>query len=71
MTRMRAFLACSMAVVALAMGVAGAPAAPASSNAPAQRGVVLLPAAFPGAPAGPITPVCNPSWGSIVIPVCV
>ena len=23
------------------------------------------------APAGPPTPICNPSWGSITLPICV
>jgi hypothetical protein len=59
MTRMNLFLRS----VLLAIVIAVLSAAPSAGGGP--------PSFTPGPPAVPPTPVCNPSWGSIVIPVCI
>jgi hypothetical protein len=69
-TRLNMFFASLVLTLVLVFaGVAPAVAAP-SANA-------VGPPAAAGPPDGagpssvPPTPVCNPSWGSIVIPICV
>jgi hypothetical protein len=59
------------AAVAAAFAVAGA-AAPATGVAPVSA--FAGPPAFAQATAStpsPPTPICTPSWGSIVLPICV
>jgi hypothetical protein len=60
MTRKNIFLRSVLLAIVIAV-VSAAP--PAGSVGP--------PSFAPGPPAVPPTPVCNPSWGSIVIPICV
>jgi hypothetical protein len=59
-------------VLAAVLTVAAAPAAAAMSTGQGPpAGVPGPPAATPGLPNGLPTPVCTPSWGTIVLPICV
>jgi hypothetical protein len=54
----------------LAFAAASAAAAMPTGLGP-PPGVPGPPAATPGLPNGLPTPVCTPSWGTIVLPICV
>jgi hypothetical protein len=67
MTRMNI----SLRSVLLAIVIAVVSAAPSAGAVGPPPGVLGPPSSTPGLPTIPPTPVCNPSWGSIVIPICV
>jgi hypothetical protein len=70
MTRVKVLLGTTAAMVALTVGAwAGqaAAAVPASAAAP----VWAAPAAFAEGPPAGVLGVCTPSWGSLVLPICV
>jgi hypothetical protein len=59
-------------VLALAVAMGGGSSAVAGPTAvPGNPTMPTLPAPALSSPAGGITPVCNPSWGTITIPICV
>jgi hypothetical protein len=67
MTRKNIFLRS----VLLAIVIAVVSAAPSTGTVGPPPGVSGPPSFTPGLPTVPPTPVCTPSWGSIVIPICV
>jgi hypothetical protein len=62
----------SLASIVLAAAVAGSGAsATAAMPAPAGPPATLAPGAFAEGPPTGVLGVCTPSWGSIVLPICV
>jgi hypothetical protein len=67
MTRVNVFLRS----VLLAIIVALASVAPSAAGLGPPAGVPGPPSSTPGQPDGLPSPVCTPSWGSVVLPFCI
>jgi hypothetical protein len=70
MTRLKLVLGTTAAAAVAAVAAPAPSAMPVAAQGP-PAGVPGPPASTPGLANGLPTPVCTPSWGTIVLPICV